>query len=87
MSLVTVSMLGLQLVWCVGDEGTQLAHQLNSILASRHRSTEMSQASPYLLSLGLSKSLMAMVFLAGPLSGQRSVSVSTPFADPLAAQV
>lgn len=32
----------------------------------------MSQASPYLLSLGLSKSLMAMVFLAGPLSGELS---------------
>ena len=26
-------------------------------------------ASPYLISLGLSKSLMALVFLAGPLSG------------------
>ncbi|KAF9219205.1 MFS general substrate transporter [Gyrodon lividus] len=32
-------------------------------------SVEMSYASPYLLSLGLSKSLMAIVFLAGPLSG------------------
>ncbi|KAG8215937.1 major facilitator superfamily domain-containing protein [Butyriboletus roseoflavus] len=32
-------------------------------------SVEMSYASPYLLSLGLSKSLMAVVFLAGPLSG------------------
>lgn len=32
-------------------------------------SVEMSYASPYLLSLGLSKSDMAMVFLAGPLSG------------------
>ncbi|KAF7978571.1 hypothetical protein HWV62_45505 [Athelia sp. TMB] len=32
-------------------------------------SVEMSYASPYLLSLGLSKSWMAMVFLAGPLSG------------------
>jgi len=28
-----------------------------------------SPASPYLLSLGLSKPLMAVVFLAGPLSG------------------
>lgn len=28
-----------------------------------------SQASPYLLSLGLSKPLMAVVFLAGPFSG------------------
>ncbi|TFK21002.1 sucrose transporter [Coprinopsis marcescibilis] len=32
-------------------------------------SVEMSYASPYLLSLGLSKSRMAVVFLAGPLSG------------------
>lgn len=32
-------------------------------------SVEMGYASPYLLSLGLSKSSMAMVFLAGPLSG------------------
>ncbi|KAF8128960.1 major facilitator superfamily domain-containing protein [Boletus edulis] len=32
-------------------------------------SVEMSYASPYLLSLGLQKSLMAIVFLAGPLSG------------------
>jgi hypothetical protein len=29
----------------------------------------LSAASPYLLSLGLSKSLMSIVFLAGPLSG------------------
>lgn len=32
-------------------------------------SVEMSYASPYLLSLGLSKPLMAVVFLAGPFSG------------------
>ncbi|KAG7095537.1 hypothetical protein E1B28_006275 [Marasmius oreades] len=32
-------------------------------------SVEMSNASPYLLSLGLSKSAMAIVFVAGPLSG------------------
>ncbi|EEB97383.1 hypothetical protein MPER_03308 [Moniliophthora perniciosa FA553] len=32
-------------------------------------SIEMSYASPYLVSLGLSKSAMAMVFVAGPLSG------------------
>ncbi|KAF8062461.1 major facilitator superfamily domain-containing protein [Lyophyllum atratum] len=32
-------------------------------------SVEMGYASPYLLSLGLSKSSMAVVFLAGPLSG------------------
>ncbi|KAH9169534.1 MFS general substrate transporter [Lactarius sanguifluus] len=32
-------------------------------------SVEMAYASPYLISLGLSKSLMALVFVAGPLSG------------------
>ncbi len=32
-------------------------------------SVEQSYGSPYLLSLGLSKSTMAMVFVAGPLSG------------------
>ncbi|KAF7292526.1 hypothetical protein MKEN_01477000 [Mycena kentingensis (nom. inval.)] len=32
-------------------------------------SVEMSYASPYLISLGISKSSMAMVFVAGPLSG------------------
>jgi solute carrier family 45 protein 1/2/4 len=32
-------------------------------------SVETSYASPYLLSLGLSKSSMSLVFLAGPLSG------------------
>ncbi|KAF9072613.1 major facilitator superfamily domain-containing protein [Rhodocollybia butyracea] len=32
-------------------------------------SVEMSYASPYLLSLGMSKSAMAVVFVAGPLSG------------------
>ncbi|KZS96359.1 MFS general substrate transporter [Sistotremastrum niveocremeum HHB9708] len=32
-------------------------------------SVEMSYASPYLISLGLTKSLMSLVFIAGPLSG------------------
>lgn len=32
-------------------------------------SVELSNGSPYLLSLGLSKSLMALVWIAGPLSG------------------
>ncbi|KAG8712649.1 hypothetical protein FRC09_019623 [Ceratobasidium sp. 395] len=45
--LLTVGMLGLQIVWSV----------------------EMAYASPYLLSLGLNKSHMALVFVAGPLSG------------------
>ncbi|KDE07787.1 hypothetical protein MVLG_01886 [Microbotryum lychnidis-dioicae p1A1 Lamole] len=45
--VVSLSMLGLQLVW----------------------SCEMAQASPYLLSLGVSKAMMSVVFVAGPLSG------------------
>ncbi|KAG8908297.1 hypothetical protein FRB99_007831 [Tulasnella sp. 403] len=47
MPLLTIGMLGLQIVWSV----------------------EMGYASPYLLQLGLSKSLMSIVFVAGPLSG------------------
>lgn len=38
----------------------------------------MGQASPYLLSLGLNKSGMAIVFLAGPLSGKETHSDSIP---------
>ncbi|QRV84507.1 MFS/sugar transport protein [Ceratobasidium sp. AG-Ba] len=45
--LLTIGMLGLQIVWSV----------------------EMAYASPYLISLGLKKSHMALVFVAGPLSG------------------
>ncbi|KAG8986953.1 hypothetical protein FRB94_003800 [Tulasnella sp. JGI-2019a] len=47
MPLLTIGMLGLQIVWSV----------------------EMGYAPPYLLSLGLSKALMSIVFVAGPLSG------------------
>ncbi|KAB8349632.1 hypothetical protein FH972_023651 [Carpinus fangiana] len=45
--LLTISLLGLQTVWCV----------------------ELAGVTPFLLSLGLSKSLMALVWIAGPLSG------------------
>jgi solute carrier family 45 protein 1/2/4 len=47
MILLTISIGGLQLAWCV----------------------ELANGTPYLLSLGLSKSLMALVWIAGPLSG------------------
>lgn len=47
MVLLTISIGGLQLTWCV----------------------ELSNGTPFLLSLGLSKSLMALVWIAGPLSG------------------
>lgn len=45
--LLTLSISGLQIAWCV----------------------ELSNGSPYLLSLGISKSLLAFVWIAGPLSG------------------
>jgi solute carrier family 45 protein 1/2/4 len=47
MILLTISIGGLQLAWCV----------------------ELGNGTPYLLSLGLSKSVMAFVWIAGPLTG------------------
>jgi solute carrier family 45, member 1/2/4 len=44
-------------------------------------SVEMGYASPYLLSLGLSKSSMAAVFVAGPLSGLVVQPLMGAFAD------
>lgn len=61
--LLTLGFLGLQVVWSVEmSYGTWLRPQPKLV-------TYLVSASPYLLSLGLSKSLMAIVFLAGPLSG------------------
>lgn len=47
LSILTLGIVGLQIVWSV----------------------ELSNGSPYLLSLGMSKSLLAMVWIAGPLTG------------------
>jgi len=46
-------------IWCALKE-TELPYNVFA---------QSTPASPYLLSLGLSKSLMAIVFVAGPLSG------------------
>lgn len=62
--LLTVGMLGLQIVWSV-EMGYGMSHELPLIIKLLIRPV----ASPYLLSLGLSKSLMSIVFVAGPLSG------------------
>lgn len=65
MPVLTVGMLGLQIVWSV-----EMGYGENSSsLFLGYRSQNLSPASPYLLSLGLSKSLMSIVFVAGPLSG------------------
>ncbi|GAA5944417.1 uncharacterized protein JCM15063_000948 [Sporobolomyces koalae] len=44
-------------------------------------SCEMAQASPFLLSLGVSKSMMAVVFVAGPLSGLLAQPLVGVFSD------
>lgn len=72
--VLTVSMLGLQLVWsCEMAQSVLLYHSSvsNRVLIYYFTMFFLSRkrASPYLLSLGLSKSMMAIVFLAGPLSG------------------
>ncbi|KUI59537.1 General alpha-glucoside permease [Cytospora mali] len=54
----TTKSLWYLLVLTIGIGGLQIAW-----------SVELSNGSPYLLSLGLSKSLMALVWIAGPLSG------------------
>jgi hypothetical protein len=64
--VITVGLLGFQLFWTVEMSYGQspfvtLIDDLIGLTAL--------VASPYLLSLGLNKSLMAMVFVAGPLSG------------------
>lgn len=64
MPLLTVGMLGIQCVWSI--EMGYGAYQQPTVY-------ELDQAdhtaSPYLLELGLSKSWMSLVFMAGPLSG------------------
>lgn len=54
----TTKSLWYLLILTIGIGGLQIAW-----------SVELSNGSPYLLSLGLSKSLMALVWIAGPLSG------------------
>jgi hypothetical protein len=64
--IITVSFLGVQFFWSVELSYGEQQH----ILVSSWLNTKSNlEASPYLLSLGLTKSLMAIVFVAGPLSG------------------
>ena len=81
---LTMGMLGIQvsLVKCNSDDYQRPFAALGRsrhAVGARHRkyhadrqcvwSIEMGYASPYLLELGLSKSWMSLVFMAGPLSG------------------
>ena len=60
---MTIGLLGVQIFWSV--EMSYGVFQFISVC----QSLMVHIASPYLLSLGLSKSSMAIVFVAGPLSG------------------
>jgi solute carrier family 45, member 1/2/4 len=65
---ITVGLVGVQVMWSI-----EMAYGEQSgkpIPYPGHcYNTGCSAASPYLISLGLSRSLMALVFIAGPLSG------------------
>ena len=60
---LTVGLLGVQVLWSV--EMSQSEFSFFSFVTF----CSISAASPYLIRLGLSKSLTAIAFLAGPLSG------------------
>jgi solute carrier family 45 protein 1/2/4 len=62
--VITIGLLGYQIFWSV-----EMSYGKVCINAGWTAFDSRLQASPYLLSLGLNKALMAMVFVAGPLSG------------------
>src|SRR5882762_3876135 len=63
---LTIGFVGVQAMWSVEmSYGKSHGH----IVFRLPWSSSQCVASPYLISLGLSKSLMAIVFLAGPISG------------------
>ena len=64
--VLTIGLLGVQILWSVEMSYGECFHPSCRV---RRVSEESVAASPYLLSLGLSKSGVAMVFVAGPLSG------------------
>lgn len=65
---LTLSLFGVQLVWaCEMANGEPFSLRLMSSPLSTL--IHVFAASPFLLSLGVSKSMMSVVFLAGPLSG------------------
>jgi solute carrier family 45 protein 1/2/4 len=61
---LSIGLIGLQVFWSV-----EMSYGACYACAPRTVVDEARTASPYLLSLGLTKSHMALVFLAGPLSG------------------
>lgn len=72
--LITIGLLGVQIFWSV-EMSYGMCFRLGgafgfTVLVGYRLLTWFAfAASPYLLSLGLSKSYMALVFVAGPLSG------------------
>ena len=63
--VITIGMLGVSILWSVEKSyGLCRVNMLKNFFFAHGMS-----ASPYLFSLGLSKSSMAGVFVAGPLSG------------------
>jgi solute carrier family 45, member 1/2/4 len=67
MPLLTIAMLGLQIVWSMEMAWGKL--QSNGVILRDSHMGKIS-ASPYLHDeLGVKKSMVAMVFLAGPISG------------------
>lgn len=74
---ITVGLLGVQIFWSV--EMSYGAYHIGIFVWVVAESKGL--ASPYLLSLGLSKSKMAIVFVAGPVSGllmQPLIGLSLP---------
>ena len=67
---LTIGLLGVQIFWSVEmSYGVCPFSQFNHSAAVCEPSFSLGIASPYLLSLGLTKSKVASVFIAGPLSG------------------
>jgi solute carrier family 45 protein 1/2/4 len=61
---ITIGFLGVQIFWSV-----EMAYGALFSFVDLEACLTLGAASPYLLSLGLSKSSVAVVFVAGPLSG------------------
>jgi solute carrier family 45 protein 1/2/4 len=64
---ITLGLVGVQVMWSIEMAYGEQARKRYPIRTLYN--TGCSAASPYLISLGLSRSLMALVFIAGPLSG------------------
>lgn len=67
MLLLTFSLIGLQFAW--GTEARLQQPIPNPMSHADHIVPQMTYCTPYLLSLGLSKSVLSLVWVAGPLSG------------------